>query len=75
MFLFRLFHHPSLYKHYHKQHHEWTAPIGIVSIYAHPLEHVVNKLLLRFKNRMFPLKADNDDQLQNPPDVFLLAAC
>lgn len=37
----RLFHHPHLYKHFHKQHHEWTAPIGVVATYAHPLEHVV----------------------------------
>ncbi|KAG7232123.1 hypothetical protein INR49_009527 [Caranx melampygus] len=41
----RLFHHPSLYKHYHKQHHEWTAPIGLVCIYAHPLEHVISNML------------------------------
>jgi len=41
----RLFHHPALYKHYHKQHHEWTAPIGMVSIYAHPLEHVLSNML------------------------------
>ncbi|KAM4545068.1 fatty acid hydroxylase domain-containing protein 2 [Odontesthes bonariensis] len=41
----RLFHHPSLYKHFHKQHHEWTAPIGVVSIYAHPLEHVFSNML------------------------------
>ncbi|XP_056141025.1 fatty acid hydroxylase domain-containing protein 2 isoform X2 [Lampris incognitus] len=41
----RLFHQPALYKHFHKQHHEWTAPIGIVSIYAHPLEHVLANLL------------------------------
>ncbi|KAK5619058.1 Fatty acid hydroxylase domain-containing protein 2 [Crenichthys baileyi] len=41
----RLFHHPSLYKHFHKQHHEWTAPIGVVSIYAHPLEHVISNML------------------------------
>nr|XP_020491207.1 fatty acid hydroxylase domain-containing protein 2 [Labrus bergylta] len=41
----RLFHSPSLYKHFHKQHHEWTAPIGIVSIYAHPLEHVISNML------------------------------
>lgn len=37
----RLFHHPHLYKRFHKQHHEWTAPIGLVATYAHPLEHVV----------------------------------
>lgn len=37
----RLFHHPHLYKRFHKQHHEWTAPIGVVATYAHPLEHVV----------------------------------
>ncbi|KAK0131154.1 Fatty acid hydroxylase domain-containing protein 2 [Merluccius polli] len=41
----RLFHHPALYKHIHKQHHEWTAPIGVVSIYAHPLEHVFSNML------------------------------
>ncbi|KAM9331779.1 fatty acid hydroxylase domain-containing protein 2 [Pholidichthys leucotaenia] len=41
----RLFHHPSLYKLYHKQHHEWTAPVGIIAIYAHPLEHVLSNLL------------------------------
>jgi len=41
----RLLHHPRLYKHIHKVHHEWTAPIGVVSIYAHPLEHVVSNLL------------------------------
>ncbi|XP_030294354.1 fatty acid hydroxylase domain-containing protein 2 [Sparus aurata] len=41
----RLFHHPSLYKHFHKQHHEWTAPIGVVSIYAHPLEHMISNML------------------------------
>lgn len=37
----RLLHHPYLYKHIHKIHHEWTAPIGIVGIYAHPIEHCV----------------------------------
>ncbi|KAM7374675.1 hypothetical protein PAMP_007320 [Pampus punctatissimus] len=41
----RLFHHSSLYKHYHKQHHEWTAPIGVVAIYAHPLEHMISNML------------------------------
>nr|XP_016850569.1 PREDICTED: fatty acid hydroxylase domain-containing protein 2 isoform X2 [Anolis carolinensis] len=41
----RLVHHPFLYKHIHKKHHEWTAPIGIISVYAHPVEHVVSNML------------------------------
>ncbi|XP_026888659.1 fatty acid hydroxylase domain-containing protein 2 [Electrophorus electricus] len=36
----RLFHQPLFYKHIHKIHHEWTAPVGVVSLYAHPVEHV-----------------------------------
>ncbi|XP_043925415.1 fatty acid hydroxylase domain-containing protein 2 [Protopterus annectens] len=41
----RLFHHPSLYKHIHKKHHEWTAPVGVVSLYAHPIEHVFSNMM------------------------------
>ncbi|NXF90821.1 FXDC2 protein, partial [Eubucco bourcierii] len=41
----RLVHHPVLYKHIHKKHHEWTAPIGVVSIYAHPVEHIISNTL------------------------------
>ncbi|XP_052078570.1 fatty acid hydroxylase domain-containing protein 2-like isoform X1 [Mytilus californianus] len=41
----RLMHHPRLYKHFHKLHHEWTAPIGIICIYAHPLEHCISNLM------------------------------
>ncbi|CAG5124178.1 unnamed protein product [Candidula unifasciata] len=41
----RLFHHPKIYKYVHKMHHEWTAPIGIVSIYAHPVEHMISNML------------------------------
>ena len=29
----------------HKFHHEWTAPVGVASIYAHPLEHLLSNLL------------------------------
>ncbi|KAG0339625.1 hypothetical protein BG000_001713 [Podila horticola] len=40
----RLLHHPRLYKRIHKQHHLYTAPIGIAAIYCHPLEHFMCNL-------------------------------
>lgn len=40
--LLRLVHLPLLYKQIHKKHHEWTAPVGVVSMYAHPVEHIVS---------------------------------
>ena len=34
-FSHRLLHHPKIYKHVHKVHHEWTAPFSVMAIYAH----------------------------------------
>ena len=40
--IYRLLHYPPLYKRIHKQHHEWTAPIGLITVYCHPIENVLS---------------------------------
>jgi methylsterol monooxygenase len=37
----RLLHHPALYKHIHKVHHDYAAPFGFAAEYAHPIETMV----------------------------------
>jgi len=37
----KLLHHRSIYKHIHKKHHEWQAPIAAAAEYAHPIEHII----------------------------------
>lgn len=39
-FSHRLMHHRLIYKHVHKIHHEWTAPIAAIALYCHPVEHI-----------------------------------
>lgn len=41
----RFLHHRSIYKYVHKVHHEWTAPISIIGIYCHPVEHILSNIL------------------------------
>lgn len=41
----KLLHHPALYKHIHKKHHEWQAPIAAAAVYAHPVEHALTGII------------------------------
>lgn len=38
-YVHRGLHYPSFYKHVHKFHHEWQAPISLTILYVHPIEH------------------------------------
>lgn len=41
----RIFHHASIYKYIHKQHHRYNHSIGIACEFAHPVEDILANLL------------------------------
>ncbi|OGM49398.1 sterol desaturase [Aspergillus bombycis] len=41
----RALHWPWLYRRFHKQHHLFTTPVAVASLYCHPVEHVVSNIL------------------------------
>jgi sterol desaturase/sphingolipid hydroxylase (fatty acid hydroxylase superfamily) len=49
----RTVHHPSLYKHIHKQHHTYTGSIGIAAEYASPIESIVSNALPTIGGMLF----------------------
>lgn len=44
-FVHRALHHRSVYKHIHKQHHEYKAPSSISATYAHPIEYYFSNIM------------------------------
>ncbi|KAL4939809.1 hypothetical protein BDV06DRAFT_198072 [Aspergillus oleicola] len=41
----RALHHPYFYRKIHKKHHEFTTPVALAALYAHPIEYVASNIL------------------------------
>ena len=41
----RILHHPFLYKHLHKKHHEYDTPFSITAEYSNIIEYIFGNLV------------------------------
>ena len=44
-FAHRTLHHPAIYRHIHKKHHTFKAPMAFAAQYAHPVEQILANVL------------------------------